>query len=146
MGIWGVVCTNQCIPINKQCNLSQTVHCRKTLRKTKENVTNWKFNGFWLIIQLCLSLSTYNGFLCVQCQVYGPVMDDRNDLRGRFLLVYYKEVAIAFHEDVRFMQTTKDVSCHPLILKITNKDCSINSRHFSFHLWTVPLNFLLKIN
>lgn len=46
-------------------------------------------------------------FLCVQCQVYGPVMDDRNDLRGRFLLVYYKEVAIAFHEDVRFMQTTK---------------------------------------
>lgn len=60
-------------------------------------------------------------FVCVQCQVYGPVMDDRNDLRGRFLLVYYKEVAIAFHEDVRFMQTTKDVSCHPLILKITNK-------------------------
>lgn len=46
-------------------------------------------------------------FLYVQCQVYGPVMDDRNDLRGRFLLVYYKEVAIAFHEDVRFMQTTK---------------------------------------
>lgn len=34
-------------------------------------------------------------------------MDDRDDLRGRFLLVYYKEVAIAFHEDVRFMQTTK---------------------------------------
>lgn len=69
LGIWGVVCTNQCIPINKQCNLSQTVHCRKTLRKTKENVTNWKFNGFWLIIQLCLSLSTYNGFFV--CAVPG---------------------------------------------------------------------------
>lgn len=48
---------------------------------------------------------------------YGPVMDDRDDLRGRFILVYFKEVAIAFHEDVRFMRTTERRLCSSIDLK-----------------------------
>lgn len=145
MGIWGVVCTNQCIPINKQCNLSQTVHCRKTLRKTKENVTNWKFNGFWLIIQLCLSLSTYNGFFV--CAVPGIwTSNGWSQWSTRQIFTCIRKSPSHFTRMCALCKQRKDVSCHPLILKITNKDCSINSRHFSFHLWTVPLNFLLKIN
>lgn len=59
-------------------------------------------------------------FLCV-CSVSGDgrVMDGRNDLRGRFILVYLKEVAIAFHEDMRFMQTTERRLCPSVDLKDT---------------------------